>query len=113
MKLAVCGGRNFSDKARAFDSLTWLHSIRKITTLIHGGCTGADALAGQWAFSKGVFCIVEHAQWSVHGHSAGPIRNQKIIDVHRPEMLLAFPGFRGTADMIDRAVRANIIVEYG
>jgi hypothetical protein len=33
-----------------------------------------------------------------HGRAAGPIRNQKMPE-EKPELVVAFPGGRGTADM--------------
>lgn len=41
---------------------------------------------------------------------AGPDRNQRMIDEGRPDLVVAFPGGRGTADMIRRATEAGIEV---
>jgi hypothetical protein len=49
MIVLVCGGRNYSDRARVFRELDRLESERgRIRGLIHGLATGADALARAW-----------------------------------------------------------------
>jgi len=50
------------------------------------------------------------AKWSKHGRAAGPIRNQEMIDECKPDLVVAFPGGRGTADMVRRAKAAGIRV---
>jgi hypothetical protein len=51
------------------------------------------------------------AQWKKHGRAAGPIRNQRMLDEGKPDLVVAFPGGRGTADMIRRAERAGVPVQ--
>ena len=43
-----------------------------------------------------------------HGKGAGPIRNQRMLDAGQPDLVVAFEGGRGTADMITRTKRAGI-----
>lgn len=52
------------------------------------------------------------AQWSLHGRSAGPRRNQRMLDEGRPDLVLAFPGARGTADLVRRAQAAGVLVAH-
>jgi hypothetical protein len=59
---------------------------------------------------KSSHLINEPADWKAHGRAAGPIRNQRMIDEHRPELVVAAPGGRGTADMVRRARAAGIEV---
>ena len=35
-----------------------------------------------------------------HGNAAGPIRNQRMLDHGKPDIVVAFPGGSGTADMV-------------
>ena len=42
--------------------------------------------------------------------SAGHIRNQVMLDKGKPDVVVAFPGGRGTADMVRRAEGAGIEV---
>ena len=74
-------------------------------TLVHGGCAGADLMAARHAENRGWTVIEEKADWDKHGRRAGPIRNQRMIDVHKPDVVLAFldPLSRGTLDCLRRA----------
>jgi hypothetical protein len=47
----------------------------------------------------------------MQGKAAGPIRNQRMIDEGKPDLVIAFPGGRGTADMVSRAKKAGIPVQ--
>lgn len=77
--------------------------------IVTGCARGADAAAVDWAKSNLLSYRVYEAEWERHGPNyAGPIRNQEILDKERPNLLIAFPGYRGTADMIRRAKRAKI-----
>ena len=42
--------------------------------------------------------------------TAGHIRNQQMIDEGKPDLVVAFPGGAGTADMIRRAKKHNLKV---
>lgn len=52
MRLLVCGGRNFTDRAHIYRVLDSMHATRPITRLIHGAATGVDDLAADWARSR-------------------------------------------------------------
>jgi hypothetical protein len=71
--------------------------------------SGADSLAHEAARDQGRRCEVFHADWERHGKAAGPIRNQAMIDAGA-DLVIAFPGGRGTADLIRRARKAGIPV---
>jgi len=109
MKAIICGGRNFNDRTLIFESLDSIHRSTPITIVVHGGASGADNLAGEWAKARSITCVVVKALWDVHGRAAGPIRNQKMLELN-PEMVIAFPGGKGTADMTKRAANAGISV---
>lgn len=100
----VCGGRDFSDQ-RMFDVIM-AHVIgqrgcpRKI---VHGAASGADAMADTLGKGLAIEVVACPADWTKHGKAAGPIRNEDMLMDHRPKLVIAFPGGRGTADMIARA----------
>jgi len=50
------------------------------------------------------------AEWHRHGKRAGPIRNQRMLEEGQPDLIVAFPGGHGTADMVRRARQAGIEV---
>ena len=113
MKVLVCGGRNFNDRARVYATLDFLAKEASdvgdtIDTVINGGAAGTDFIAQQWANARGVKSVQYRADWSEHGRAAGPIRNQRMLDEGKPDMVIAFPGGRGTADMVRRARAAGV-----
>lgn len=122
MKVLVTGGRDYADKQKVFDCLSRMHDVggdpwlMEITHLIHGGATGADSFSGDWALQNkchdgsSILISVYYAQWDKHGPSAGPIRNQQMLDEGKPQMVIAFPGGTGTADMVARANKAGLPV---
>jgi hypothetical protein len=99
MKVLVCGGRSYSDMTTVDYELTCLDPDEIIT----GGANGADEMARRWAARNGVPCRIFEADWNQHGKAAGPIRNQQMLDEGIPDVVIAFPGGRGTADMLKRA----------
>jgi hypothetical protein len=110
MRVLVCGGRDFADRQLAIDTLDSLDAERGIGRIIHGAARGADTLADEWAAARGVPVERFHADWRAHGKAAGPLRNQRMLDEGRPGLVVAFPGGRGTADMVRRARAAGVEV---
>ena len=108
MRVLVCGGRDYADEARVFEVLSDL----KPSFLIEGGARGADTLAWRWGkrYLDSDCRRTFEARWDLHGRSAGPIRNQQMLDEGKPDLVVAFAGGKGTADMIRRAKRAGIEV---
>lgn len=137
MKILVCGGRKFGDlktvkrgtplwhervaqyrfvhrtldamfPADKDDMTTWLPPPD--TVIISGMASGADTAAVDWAMVNWVSFLEFPADWKKLGSAAGPIRNQQMIDEGMPDLVLAFPGGTGTADMVRRARTAGIEV---
>jgi hypothetical protein len=107
-RVIVCGGRDFTNGALLFERLDAAHHKRPFAIVIHGAAKGADTLANQWAMRRGVSRQAVPAEWRKHGKAAGPIRNQKMLDKYAPDLVIAFPGGSGTADMVARARAAGI-----
>jgi hypothetical protein len=108
VRVLVCGGRGFKDRALMTRTMTSL--CPSPTLVIHGGATGADALADEWARWWDIPRAVHHADWHGLGKAAGPTRNQLMLDQEKPELVVAFPGGRGTTDMVRRAEKAGVRV---
>jgi YspA, cpYpsA-related SLOG family len=104
--LAVTGGRYYSDSVKVFKTLEEYGT--KNLTLVLGDAPGADALALQWAVYNKIPYIRHIADWTQFGKAAGPIRNKKMIE--QANLLLAFPGGRGTENCIKQAKEAGISV---
>ncbi len=113
----ICGGRDFADvemfKSAMSDLVRWQGMPRRI---IEGGAlriteegikVGADYLAGEWAKKHALDLCVEKPDWETYGRAAGPIRNAKMLE-HNPHLVVAFPGGRGTADMVRRSRKAGV-----
>lgn len=112
MRILVCGSRKYSDARHLFAVLDRLEAERgPIDTVIHGNAQGTDRLADTWARTKApnVTGILGYqAEWKHDGKAAGPIRNQRMLDDGKPDLVVAFPGGKGTADMVARAERAGV-----
>jgi len=111
MRIIVCGGRDFEHRAALFAALDRLHSRRAVMLLVHGAARGADLLAEEWAKKREIPYLGVPARWSEHGVSAGPQRNATMAKLKPTvDMLVAFPGGAGTANMIENAVAEGIKV---
>lgn len=109
MRLLVCGGRGYED----FRTLArCLDQIEGVTLLMTGGAPGADRLAIKWAETRNVPIVTFPANWRL-GKKAGPLRNQLMLEEGRPDVVVAFPGGRGTADMVRRAETAGVRILNG
>ena len=116
----ICGGRHFADTGMFDSAMGDLIRLRGMPQrVIEGGAiriteegvkVGADYLAGEWAKAHALDLSVEKADWLRHGHAAGPIRNQAMLDKYAPDLVVAFPGGRGTADMVRRSRKAGVDV---
>lgn len=120
MRVLVTGGRHYGDRANVFRNLDLLHAAKPITLVVHGACVernpqtgrlelrGADRWAEEWALEREVPYVGNPAKWLAEARMAGPNRNAKMLEVYKPAIVLAFPGGRGTADMMRKATEAGI-----
>lgn len=104
----VCGGRDFSDRDMLNEKLGHLaHFLgggvnKHPELLVHGDARGADRLAGAWARAQRIPVEAVPADWSL-GKVAGILRNRKMLDMYPEATVIAFPGGRGTADMVSES----------
>lgn len=114
MRVLVCGGRDFKDTTFVVNTLFRLEEEHgDFTEVIHGGAPGADSEAGVFARLRHAKEIVFRANWKKHGKAAGPIRNQRMLDEGKPDLVVAFPGGRGTASMVRIAKGAGVrVIEF-
>lgn len=108
MKLAIVGGRDFTDYSLLYywADVLFDRDLEEFI-VISGGARGADNLGHKYALEKDFKYIVSPAEWDKYGKSAGFLRNQTIVD--NCDMVLAFwdGESRGTADTIAKAKRAK------
>ncbi len=123
--ILVCGSREWTDETTM---RVWLERLAPrpqdrdaITVLVHGAAAGADSMAGCLGAGFGFSVRSYPVDTSVDGPwpAAGPKRNARMLAAELPRIrrVLAFttPGPRcgmtkGTADMVDRCVRAGLPV---
>jgi len=98
MKLIIAGGRDCTLTEAHF---TWLDTLPNVTEVVSGGARGADAGGEKWGTLRGLRVTTFPAQWGLHGRAAGPLRNEQMAKY--ADALAAFPGGRGTSDMMRRA----------
>ena len=118
MRVLVCGDRNWESSSLILGELAGLPGD---SVIIHGGCSGADCLAGAIARNIGLRVEIFPAQWERHGRAAGPIRNKQMIVKGRPDKVLAFHNdirkSKGTKDVVQKAravgIPVKIITEDG
>src|SRR5438132_11768271 len=99
MLILVCGGREYADGHALNAALDAINADRPVTQLIHGAARGADSLAAAWARSRGIPTLPFPADWKNDGKAAGFVRNAKMVRDGRPDLVVAFPGGKGTAHM--------------
>lgn len=110
MILLVTGGRQFNDLEMAFDAIAAIHEAMPISLLVHGDATGADTLAGDVAKEIGINVVKCPANWTKYKKGAGHVRNKFMLDMFEIDLVLAFPGGNGTADMKRQSATAEIDV---
>lgn len=114
----VCGGRDYHLTPADRDIMDAL----PITMVFHGAAPGADTGAAEWAASQDeswpgpVEVRPFPANWRLYKKQAGPIRNAAMLRAAQEEakargqilIVVAFPGGRGTADMLRKARSAFV-----
>jgi len=110
-RVLVCGGRKFTDRALVYRRLDELAAEHLALFIIEGGQSGADTLARKWRHDRLQPGETFHADWKRYGDPAGPIRNKRMLVDGQPDLVLAFPGKNGTANMIAQAERFGTPVE--
>lgn len=108
MRVIIAGGRDYVATAADFDALDRLQASLGIAEVVSGGARGVDVAGEAWARMRDVPVKRFPADWRAHGKAAGFRRNQQMADY--ADALIAFPGGRGTADMIRRAEAKGIPV---
>jgi YspA, cpYpsA-related SLOG family len=106
-RIAVTGGRNYDNRKFVYTMLDSALEKFPNMTLVHGGATGADSLAHDWAVENNVEMIIFEADWETYGKNAGPIRNKQMAESGIC-YLIAFTGGAGTNNMFQECRRLSI-----
>ena len=115
MRVLVCGGRDFNDYELLRATLDRILNPNNLSLayqagieLIHGGARGADTWADYWAVNNYVPIHEYKANWDKYGKRAGYIRNKQMLDEGKPDLVIAFPGGKGTQMMVKLAKEAGV-----
>ncbi|MGH8931919.1 MAG: bifunctional DNA primase/polymerase [Egibacteraceae bacterium] len=112
-RLLVFGAREWTDEPAIRQTLRKAQA-QGVGTVVHGGCRGADRIAGTVAEQLGLTVEVFPADWARHGKAAGHIRNQRMLDDGNPDYAIGFhtnlDASRGSADMLARCNTAGLPV---
>lgn len=109
MRVLVCGSRNAKDPAPVRARLDRIR--HKLDFLVCGDASGVDAFAAAWARENGIAHAIFPACWEYYGREAGPVRNVWMSRMVVPDLVLAFEGGKGTANMVKVAHLQEIEVE--
>ena len=110
MKVLVCGGRDYND----YDVLKCVMEkvmdcySAEVKVVISGLAKGGDKLGERWAEENDIEVEGYRAEWNKYGKRAGWLRNVRMADEGRPNIIVALPGGRGTKMMIDIGVDRKI-----
>jgi hypothetical protein len=107
MRVLICGSRTWN---RLEEIASVIERLPKDTTIIHGAARGADSIAGACAEVAGLKVMafpVTDEEWKTIGKGAGHIRNKRMLDEGKPDVVIAFMDTdsesRGTTHMINLA----------
>ena len=109
-RIIIAGSRDFFDYdllKRSCDIV--LERAKKPIEIVSGNARGADRLGEKYARDHGHILTLFPAEWDKYGKSAGFRRNIKMAGY--ADVLIAFShnNSRGTAHMIQQAVKYNLI----
>lgn len=120
VKVLVCGGRNFGYipteekyKHRDFDLTNRaIDAVKEFspTVIIEGNATGGDEIGVLTSEVMDIPLKTFPASWSEYGFSAGPMRNKQMLEEGKPDIVVAFPGGKGTEHMKRISRRAGVPV---
>jgi len=106
-RVIFCGGRDFADYPFILRSVGRLLRDRgwrpADVRAVHGAAPGADTLAARACRALGIEAVPYPADWRRLGKAAGPARNREMLVKELPCLVVAFPGGRGTANMLELA----------
>lgn len=123
LRIGVTGGRDFDSWHLVVHALS---QMPEDAILVHGAASGADSLCAEWWDMQDRRAEPHPADWKApcrptckNGHrrtrpdgsdycpAEGHYRNQRMLDSGL-DLLIAFPGGKGTADMVRRCQGAGV-----
>lgn len=112
MRVLFTGGRDFDDRRSLFLCLDAFDSIIPITEVVVGDARGVDAFVLEWAKLRNKTWFCEKAHWKMLGNYAGIERNERMVKLYNPDLVIAFPGGKGTKHCVDFSRKNGIEVVF-
>lgn len=114
-RILVCGGRDFTNNYVFHKEMTKIFRNLDITSpyqvmFILGLAKGADDLGLKMAQKNQIEHATYPANWNAHGKAAGMITNRQMRDEGKADHVVAFPGGKGTANMVSISRQVGIPV---
>jgi hypothetical protein len=113
-RVLVCGDRNWKDYNAIHDVIKDWQEKYGIDIILEGEAQGADTMARAVAMWLDIPFKPFPAEWKQYGKAAGPIRNKRMLDEGKPDVVLAFhddlDNSLGTKNMITIAKEAGVKV---
>jgi hypothetical protein len=113
-RVVVCGDRNWTNFKAIMRVLQALVFVKKDVLVIDGAASGADTLGNKAARELGCKTLRFRANWERYGKSAGPLRNIKMLQQGKPDLVLAFHNSirtsKGTKHMVTIAMKGGVRV---
>lgn len=108
-RILITGSRHYAHKYLVKKAIRACIEQNEPAVVVHGGASGADALAGECAKELGLEVEVHPADWKRYGKRAGPLRNEQMVKLGA-DICLAFPSAssKGTWHAIQTAKQAGI-----
>jgi RES domain-containing protein len=108
MRTIIAGSRDIDDMKLLESAIA--ESKMDITIVVCGEARGVDWLGKEWAISRNIPVHSFPANWSLHGKSAGFIRNTEMAE-NADALIAVWDGeSRGTKMMIDIAKKKGLKV---
>ena len=115
MRILICGDRNWQDTDSIESVILQVYGFFEVPdnySIIHGAATGADSIAGKVALENEIVSVSVPAQWRKYGKSAGPKRNEFMLNRCKPDWVIAFhhdiASSKGTKHMVGIAKLAGV-----
>jgi len=112
MRIIICGDRYWRDTGIIEK---YIKALPKDTVVIQGICRGADLIARHHALNQGLTVQDFRAEWELFGRGAGPMRNRRMLEEGKPDLVVAFHDYidqsKGTKDMLKQAKEHGIPTE--
>lgn len=110
MKLIIAGGRQYIPREHHIDAIDQIIKELEPEMIVHGDAPGADKLARDIADALSIPQRPMPYR-SEYGAVGGRYRNVEMAEFVYPDgALIALPGGRGTAHMVETATRYNLKV---